>query len=54
MHHLTEKGVPFVDENDLRDKGYDKTPDIKLEVPAVINGEDINDIDEESYSMPQW
>lgn len=36
---LREKNIAFLDENDLRDQGYDKTVDIKLAVPAVINGE---------------
>jgi hypothetical protein len=35
---LTERGVPYCDEHVLRDKGYDKTPDIKLEVPVALEG----------------
>jgi len=38
---LREKNIAFLDENDLRDQGYDKTVDIKLSVPAVINGDAI-------------
>ena len=48
---LTEQGIPYCDEHVLRDKvagwvwkmslslqGYDKTPDIKLELPLAIEG----------------
>ncbi|XP_003740092.1 uncharacterized protein C15orf41 homolog [Galendromus occidentalis] len=38
---LREKNIAFLDENDLRDQGFDKTVDVKLSVPAVINGENI-------------
>lgn len=30
--------LPFLDENDLRKRGYDKTPDIKLEIPIAVRG----------------
>ncbi|XP_022693869.1 uncharacterized protein C15orf41 homolog [Varroa jacobsoni] len=36
---LRSRGIGFVDEASLRKQGYDKTPDIKLEIPAIINGE---------------
>lgn len=35
---LTELGLAFRDEEYLRKFGYDKTPDIKLEVPVAIDG----------------
>ncbi|XP_061699068.1 CDAN1-interacting nuclease 1 isoform X2 [Syngnathoides biaculeatus] len=35
---LKEKNLSFLDENQLRAKGYDKTPDIILEVPVAVEG----------------
>ncbi|KAL2099232.1 hypothetical protein ACEWY4_005712 [Coilia grayii] len=35
---LREKNLSFLDENQLRAKGYDKTPDIILEVPVAVEG----------------
>ncbi|GAA6109251.1 protein C15orf41 homolog isoform X1 [Tachysurus ichikawai] len=35
---LRERNLSFVDENQLRAKGYDKTPDIILEVPIAVEG----------------
>lgn len=35
---LQEKNLSFLDENQLRAKGYDKTPDIILEVPVAVEG----------------
>lgn len=35
--HLTQQNLPFLTENDLRKRGYDKTPDTKLEVPIAVN-----------------
>ncbi|XP_058843596.1 CDAN1-interacting nuclease 1-like isoform X2 [Acipenser ruthenus] len=35
---LRERNLSFLDENQLRAKGYDKTPDIILEVPIAVEG----------------
>ncbi|CAL9687101.1 unnamed protein product [Knipowitschia caucasica] len=35
---LMERNMSFLDENQLRIMGYDKTPDIILEVPVAVDG----------------
>eukprot|EP00128_Syssomonas_multiformis_P017843 Colp12_sorted_trinity150504_noHs@24074 len=35
---LRNLGVPFKGEDDLRDEGYPKTPDVYLEVPLSVDG----------------
>lgn len=43
---LMQKGIAFVKENELREKGFDKTPDFKLELPICLsNGTIISWID---------
>jgi len=39
---LERLGLSYQDEYELRDKGYDKTPDIKLDIPFAYNGHVIN------------
>lgn len=40
--HLQKLNLPFLDEHQLRLRGYDKTPDVKLEVPISVDGFIIN------------
>ena len=45
-HILVSKGITFVKEEELREKGFDKTPDFKLELPIYLsNGKCISWID---------
>ena len=39
LDHVKRLAIPFQDENELRKLGYDKTPDIKLEIPIYIKGQ---------------
>lgn len=39
---VKEKNLTFQSENDLRIYGYDKTPDIKLDVPFAVDGFVVN------------
>ncbi|XP_040189784.1 CDAN1-interacting nuclease 1 isoform X2 [Rana temporaria] len=55
---LMEKNLAFLDEDQLRLKGYDKTPDFILEVPVAVDGHVIHWIeskasfgDESSHRM---
>lgn len=42
QNYLTERNLAFRNEDQLRSRGYDKTPDFKLEVPIAVNGFVIN------------
>lgn len=55
--HLRQLNISYQDEHDLRAAGYDKTPDVKLDVPISVNGSVVNWIeskalfgDEESHT----
>ncbi|XP_078000917.1 CDAN1-interacting nuclease 1-like [Glandiceps talaboti] len=39
---LHNRGLAFLGEDDMRSRGYDKTPDIKLEVPIAVDGYVVN------------
>ncbi|KAK7488342.1 hypothetical protein BaRGS_00020316 [Batillaria attramentaria] len=34
-----DNGLPFLGEDQMRLRGFDKTPDVKLEIPIAINGQ---------------
>jgi len=42
LHNLN---IPFLNEDQMRKKGYPKTPDIKLEIPVIIQDHVVNWID---------
>ena len=42
VQQLKDHGLPFLDEDKMRLKGYDKTPDIKLEIPIAVDGHMVN------------
>ncbi|XP_071962826.1 CDAN1-interacting nuclease 1-like isoform X2 [Antedon mediterranea] len=40
--HLKKNNISFIREEEMRSKGYDKTPDIKLQIPIAMDGYIIN------------
>ncbi|XP_075223652.1 CDAN1-interacting nuclease 1 isoform X2 [Lycorma delicatula] len=50
---LQELGLAFRDEKNLRARGYDKTPDIKLETPIAVNGFIVNWIESKALFADQ-
>uniref|UniRef100_A0A1B6IAV3 CDAN1-interacting nuclease 1 n=1 Tax=Homalodisca liturata TaxID=320908 RepID=A0A1B6IAV3_9HEMI len=41
-HHVQRVGLSYKSEEQLRARGYDKTPDIRLDVPCAVDGFVIN------------
>lgn len=39
---LNKLGLSYIGEEQMRAKGYDKTPDVKLEVPIAVDGHVVN------------
>ncbi|XP_015109223.1 uncharacterized protein C15orf41 homolog [Diachasma alloeum] len=40
--YLEERNIPYLTEEKLKTQGYDKTPDVKLELPIAVDGFIIN------------
>lgn len=40
--HCKQRGLSFIDEEQMRQEGYDKTPDIRLKIPILINNRVVN------------
>ncbi|KAJ8299642.1 hypothetical protein KUTeg_023702 [Tegillarca granosa] len=41
-YNLDSHGIPYIGEEQMRARGYDKTPDTKLEVPISVDGHIVN------------
>ncbi|XP_005094410.1 uncharacterized protein LOC101864514 [Aplysia californica] len=62
--HCLRAGLSFIDEDQMRDEGFDKTPDIKLKIPIMINKRVVNwieskasfgdPINHEQYTIDQF
>lgn len=39
---LDSLGLSYIGEDQMREKGYDKTPDVKLEIPISVDGHVVN------------
>lgn len=52
-NEVRKLGVAFRNEEHLRRNGYDKTPDIKLEVPVVVDGKVVNWIESKALFADQ-
>ncbi|XP_071080452.1 CDAN1-interacting nuclease 1-like [Haliotis cracherodii] len=39
---LDELGLSYIEEDQMRERGYDKTPDVKLEIPIAVDGHIVN------------
>lgn len=54
QRYLTIRNISFRNEEYLRSRGYDKTPDFKLEVPIAINGFIVNWIESKArFGSPE-
>ncbi|KAF4519121.1 hypothetical protein B566_EDAN010543 [Ephemera danica] len=52
---LKEKKIPFQDEEQMRLMGFDKTPDIKLDLPIAVNGSVVHWIESKAlFGSEEW
>lgn len=51
---LKERNIAYQTEDKLRSRGYDKTPDVKLEIPIAIDGFIVNWIESKArFGTPE-